>query len=152
MIWLVIADASGCKIYEYEKNSKNVNPIKELYHPASKLKNSDIVSDGPGHYKTSGATKGSYQPREEPKELEFEKFARQIAKELVLDKNNHQFDTLILISPPHMSGLINGHFDNNFKDCILHDIKKDFTHIKEHEMFAAVHEEIEYRRNHAKPR
>lgn len=149
MIWLVIADSSACKIYHYDKKNKNIMPIKEMYHRESKLKSSDLVSSAPGHYKTSGPTRGSYEPHEAPKEVEIEKFAREIAKDIIADKNKNKFENLILFIPPHMSGLVHEHLDNHnhIKDIILHDSKKDFTHVPIHEMYSLVEEEMSKSRN-----
>lgn len=142
MTWLVIADSSNCRFYQYDKKLKKVTLVKQLNHFESKLKGIDLVSDGPGHYKSSGATRGAYSPHETPKEAEFEKFARQIAQELLSSLNSNKYNNLILTAPPHMIGLIHQHLDKNVREAIIHDFNKDYTHIPEHEIFDVVQQEI----------
>lgn len=142
MIWLVITNTSACRIFEYQKKEKKLSLIRELFHPESKLKGMDLMTDGPGHYKTDGSGRGSYMPHEEPKEIEIEQFAREIAHVLDHGKATNQFQDLILVIPPHMNGLIHQHLDHQLKNCVLNNIVKDYTHLKEHEILGTLTKDI----------
>lgn len=134
MIWIVITNSNACRIFEYQKKEKKISLIKELFHGASKLKGIDLVSDGPGHYKTDGSARGTFSPRETPKENEIEQFSQEIAQVLDHGRTTNQFKDLILVIPPHMNGLIHQHLDHPLKNCIIDNIVKDYTHLKEHEI------------------
>jgi protein required for attachment to host cells len=144
MVWTVIANSNSCRIFDYDKRVKQLTLVKELFHPQSKLKGSDLVSDAPGHYKTRGPTHGSYEPREEPKENEVDHFAREIAKLLDAERRQNHYEELILIAPPHMNGLIHSHLNSHVLDIIVNDINKDMANFTEHQILEALQREIKH--------
>lgn len=133
MILVVITDSNTAKTYRYEKGKAKVTLLKEITHPASKLKSSELGSDRPGHYK-AGAGRGAYSPHMQPKEVEIDTFAREIAKELNHERVLNEYDGLIVISPPHMMGLLEQHFDKHVKELILNAISKDLMHYTDREL------------------
>jgi len=144
MIWFVAANTSSCRIFEYDKKPKKLTLITDLYHGESKLKDSDLVSDRPGHYKSDGSSRGAFSPHEEPREVEIEHFSREIAKVLDTGRKANQYETLIIAIPPHMNGLLHQHLDIQVKNCIANNIIKDYTHLKETEILDALKRDIEH--------
>lgn len=138
MVWLVTANTNSCRIFSYEKNPNTLTLVKEMNHPASKLKSFDLASDGPGHYKSDGSSRGTFSPNETPKENEINFFSREIAKALDAARRQNAYRSLVFAIPPHMNGLIHEHLENHVKDCIISNIKKDYTHLKEHEILDAL--------------
>lgn len=138
MRWVIVANSSSCRIFDYSKANKTLTLIKELYHPESKLKGIDLVSDGPGHYGTGGVARGKYQPREEPQEAEANVFAREIAELLDADRRANQYKDLILFAPPHMTGLLQKHFNSHVKDFISESYNKDYGYFTEPEILQAL--------------
>jgi protein required for attachment to host cells len=134
MIWVVTANTNRCRIFNYDMNPHQLTLVKELHHEEAVLKDSDLVSDKPGHYKTSGPTHGSFSPHEEPKTVEREVFAREIAKELDNNRKQNQYKKLIMVIPPYMNGLVHQHLDKHVKECITHNLNKDYSYLKEHEI------------------
>lgn len=133
MILVVSTDSNTARIYRYEKRIAKVTLLKEITHPESKLKNIDLTSDRPGHYK-AGAGRGAYSPHKQAKEVEIDNFSREIAKELNRERVQHEYDGLIVISPPHMIGLLSQHLDKNVKGLIINSIPKDLIHFTEREL------------------
>lgn len=123
-----------CKIYKYSKQQSQLILIKEISHPENKLKSFDLTSDRPGHYKGSESARGSYSPRSEAKEIEINNFAREVAKELNLERNQNEYDELILITPPQMHGLLKSHLNKHVKNLIINNIQKDVVFMKDHEL------------------
>lgn len=135
MIWVINLNSNICRIYHYEKLSSRVTLIKEISHPELKMKTGDIfTSDKPGHYQSSNGAHGTYSPRTDPKEVEVDNFAREIARELNQGRNDHRYDHLIIISAPHMSGLLQQHLDKHVNELVTSHIHKDLLHLKEHEL------------------
>lgn len=141
MIWIITANTNSCRIFNYENKMKKLTLVTELNHAESRLKNIDLVSDRPGHYKSRGATRGAFSAHEEPREVEIENFSREIAKRLDAGKKTNQYATLILVALPHMIGLILQHLDHHTKACITADIKKDFTALTDREILEAIKSE-----------
>ena len=77
--WIVLADAATAKVYEPQASRRDWKLIAELAHPESRAKESELGTDEPGRVRQS--TTGSRAAMEPPtprKEVEIEKFAREI--------------------------------------------------------------------------
>jgi protein required for attachment to host cells len=145
MTWVITANSSTCHIYNYDKSSSQLTLLKEILHPESRVKKSDeLTSDKPGHFKTNGSAHGSYCQRTDPKEVEFENFSREIAKELDQGRNSNLYKQLIIITPPHMNGLLNQHMNKHVKDLIVNNIQKDAHHLKDHELLQFLKTNAQY--------
>jgi protein required for attachment to host cells len=124
--WILIANSAEAKLLTSE-NLRVVNKLKllrELQHPNSRKKAADLMSDKPGHYKTDGGTRCSYA-KNDPKEVEAEHFAIQLAHELKAGWDQNLYKRLVVVTPAHFYGLIGKHLDNHLSD-IIH-ISKDYT-------------------------
>lgn len=145
MIWVVNANSNICRIYDYQKSPAKLTLIKEINHPENKLKKSEfLTADKPGHYQTSNAGHGTYSQQTDPKEHAIENFSREIAKELDHGRTSNIYNKLIIISPPHMEGLLKKHFDKHVKNLITHNIQKDLLHLPDHELLQYVQENTKY--------
>lgn len=138
MTWLVTANSNSCRIFNYQLNPMQISLIKEITHEESRQKGSDLISDRPGHYKSGTVNRGSFATNEDPKSIEYDNFAREIAKELDKGRRANQYQNLILAMPPHMNGLLHQHLDSHVEKSVTHNIVKDYTHLKETEILDAL--------------
>jgi protein required for attachment to host cells len=134
MIWIVNMNSNICRIYDYAKSPEKLNLLKEIQHPDSKLKKSDLVSDKQGHYKTDGSVHGAYSQHSDPKEITIDDFSREIAKELNHGRTANAYNALVIITPPHMNGLLHQHLDKHVNDLVTHNIQKDISNCSDHEL------------------
>ena len=136
MIWVVNTNSNMCHIYTYQKSPAELTLLKELNHPENRLKKSDfLTSDKPGHYQSDPShAGGSYSQRTDPKEVAVDDFAREIARELNHGRTTHAYENLILITPPHMHGLLLQHLDKHVKELVTHTIQKDLQHLTDKEL------------------
>ena len=111
--WVVIADSSKCRVYQYKQRSHKVHLIREVLHPENQLKDSDYMSDRQGSFKGGGAGHGTFLANGDPKKIKIDQFAQEIANSLDVDRKNNAFEHLILVSPPHMNGLLHQHFSKH---------------------------------------
>lgn len=144
MIWVVSSDTNTCRIYQYNKPFQ-LTLIKELKHPENKLKTSDLISDRPGHYQTSGPTRGVYTQSTDPKDVMIDNFSREIAKELDHGRNDHAYKNLIIIASPHMNGLLFQHFNKHVKESVINRIHKDLLHLSEQELLDFLKTHAQYK-------
>lgn len=142
--WVVSTDSNTCRIYNYSKKANQLNLFKEMQHPENKLRDIEITSGKPGHYKASSSSRGTYEQPTDPKEIQIEKFSREIAKELDQGRNNHAYEKLVIIAPPHMNGLLQQHINKHVKDLVSHNIEKDVSHLADHELLNFLHEHTRY--------
>jgi len=135
MTWIVTANSNVCRIYHFDKKIAKTDLLKEINHPLNKLKKSEyLTSDKPGHYQTDGTAGGSYSPHTDPKTVETDDFAREIAHELNRGRNTNAYKKLIIITPAHMTGLLNKHLDKHVKELVSNEIQKDVMSLSHKEM------------------
>jgi protein required for attachment to host cells len=140
MTWAIVLDAARCRIFEL-KNFNHIRLIKAIDHPENKLRDIDLTTDKPGHYKASNSNHGAFVQQTDPKEILLDNFSRDIAKELDKGRIQHAYKRLIIIAPPHMCGLLSKHINKHVDQLITHRINKDVMHLPEHELlgFIAAH-------------
>lgn len=140
MIWVITTDSTICRIFAL-KDRKHLSLVREIVHPENKLRDIEITSDRPGHYKTSNSSHGAYSQATDPKEILLENFSREIANELEQARTKNSCEKMIVIAPPHMNGLLNQHINKHVAQMISHRINKDVMHLAEHELlqFIATH-------------
>lgn len=131
---VIITNSNTCRLYHYEKSLPQLTLTKEIVHPENKLKISEQFSDRQGHYQGGESARGAYQAPHDPKEIEFNNFAREIANLLNQERIKKDYDELILIAPPKMKGLLFQHLNKNVVGLIVNDIDKDLINLSDHEL------------------
>ncbi len=131
-IQILIANASEAKHYEAEHLGDKLTLIKEYQHPQSRAKRMDLVSDRPGHYISRDSAHGALENTSDPKEVEADQFARELAVDLNhLDNADSQW---ILITPPHFFGLLNKHIHDNVRKLLFYHLEKDYTKLPQKQL------------------
>ena len=121
--WIMVANSSHAKLFRNDGPKKGLQLIKELLHPESREKASELVSDRIGNF----AGSGSYAQATEPKEVEAERFAAEIAHELEHGRVNNDYEKLILVTSSHFMGLLNNRLTQQVRNKISESINKDYT-------------------------
>ena len=135
--WVIIANTSRAQIHFAENNS-HLKLIKEFEHPESRMKGIDLMTDGPGHYKTPAATRGSYGGEStRPKEVEAEHFAQQLGHEIDKAIVSDSQDRILLFTDPHFHGLLMKHIHHSRHHHIKH-IAKDYTKLPQKELLEMI--------------
>ncbi|STY28540.1 Protein required for attachment to host cells [Legionella wadsworthii] len=132
--WIVTTDSNTCRIYKSTTKPYQLTFVKELLHPESKLKDTELTSSAPGRFNSASNVRGAYTQQTDPKEIEIDHFAREIAEELNSGRNHHDYDQLIIVAPPHMNGLLLQHMDKNVNHLITQNIKNDVMHLTEQKL------------------
>mgnify|MGYP001563900113 CR=1 FL=1 len=127
MIWVISLNSSLGHIYSYEPKKHKLILLKSLENPSAKLKESDLVSDRPGHYQTMHSAKGAYEAASSPHEVELDHFTKILADFLKKGLDNHQYKQLILCSEPHVGGILLINLDKQVEKKLLVNIKKNFV-------------------------
>ncbi len=146
MYWIILANSNMYRIYLYKRKTNELSLLKEELHPKSKAKESQLITDRPGRYKTSHQTRGAYARgayawHTDPKQNEIDHFLKSLADELEIGRSINQYEKLVLIAPPHVSGTILKHLDKNVEPLLFNNIKKDYTHFEERDLSKFLHEE-----------
>jgi len=145
MIWVLIANTNTGRFYTYNKNRSHLLLLKKINHPEIKLKSSEsLTSDRPGHYHTSNTARGAYSPQTDPKEVEINNFAKELADHLDVSRKTNEFDQLIIIAPPYMNGLVFQELSKYVKEQVTNRIQKDVLQLSDRELVEFLKEHIQF--------
>jgi len=137
--YILVADASRARLFR-ERAGHELQLVRSFEHAESRARTRDLTSDangrkpvGPpvgaqygGRAVSLGAGRPGVAPDTEPKEVEAEKFARELASavEPVLQDQGAR---LVLMAPPHFLGLLKHALDANAAKRIELTLDKDLT-------------------------
>jgi protein required for attachment to host cells len=129
--WILIADSSRATLLETDKNLAGWRVLLELEHPESRLKGSALTSGD--HGRTSPRNRDSTRraavaPKTPPKEVEINKFSRELAEILRLGHDRNEYDTAILVAPPEFLGLLRAAITSTVQATIRTEVGKNLTH------------------------
>ncbi len=139
--WILVADASRARLFSVSESSNHDHlgdgqpPAwvleQELEHPKSRAKVSELVSGQQGRSQQSGNHNlhPAMSERTDPKEVEAEVFARQLAEVLHQGNTHNRFERLVLIAPPHFLGLLRSTIDPQVAKRVVLSLDKDYTHL-----------------------
>lgn len=125
--WILVANASLARLYENLGPNKGLKLVKELIHPESRFKNSELVTDRPGSMMSSGNGQGARQPQTQPKDHEAKVFAHELAQELYQGRTQNICSRAIVFAPPSFMGLLNSVLDTPTAQMITDRFEKDYT-------------------------
>lgn len=138
-LWVVVANASGGRLFRAADAGGGLVEFETLAHPAGRLSNRELTSDSPG---------GAFDPSrgglhetgtvQEPKRHELEEFAIQIARRLAEGRTRGEFDTLALIAAPALLGELRAHLDAPTRALIAHTVDKNLVHAALPEIIGAL--------------
>jgi protein required for attachment to host cells len=138
--WILVANAAEARFFQFKNlRTDKLELIKELKHADSLKKVTDLVSDKPGHYRTSSGARGSYE-KADPKEHETQIFMMQLIQELKAAHDKKKYEDLIIVTPAHFYGLLQKHLSNHNipapkhvpKDYTKYDVDKLMASLKKH--------------------
>lgn len=127
--WILLADAASAKLYATAGRPGDWRLLRELAHPESRMRASEILSDRPGRVKQSTGQRAAMEPPTPRKKVEVERFAREVAK--VLDEGvvSGALERLVLVAPPGFLGVLRAKLPPRVEERITDVIEKDYLHL-----------------------
>jgi len=132
--WILVANASQAKLYANTGPNKGLKLVKDLKHPESREKASDLVSDRPGQMHGPGNGHRAGQPKTDPKTNEARHFAQELARELNHSRSSGLVGRFILVAPPAFMGLLNEKLDGPTASLVSDRFEKDYTKTTEKDL------------------
>lgn len=132
--WILVANASRAKLFANLGPNKGLALVKEMEHPESRQKNSDLVSDRAGNMSANGHGRGSPTPHTFPKTHEAQVFAQTLARELNHGRSTNCFKRAIIVAPPSMMGMLNTNLDAVTASMVSDRFEKDYTSSNEKQL------------------
>ncbi len=132
---ILISDSSRARLFSTNKRQDVWSLAKEFDHPEGRQTSSEISpSSPPGRSQQStahGARHTAFEPHTTPKEAEVERFAQHLADYLEKAVGRGEFDSLVLVAPPHLLGTLRGALGQQAARHVRATVNKDLN------MFAA---------------
>jgi protein required for attachment to host cells len=143
--WILICDASHAHFYREDAGRTQFTHLETLEHGDSRAHVRDLTADAqgrkpngtPGGMGSSmggdGGTGHTYMGRpgasqeNDAKEVEAQKFARELAGRLERGLNDNAYEGLVLIAPPHFLGLMKSTVSTQVSKHIEETIDKDLS-------------------------
>ena len=140
--WILVSDASRAQLYREEPAGKGFTLLESYSHEESRARVRDLMADAHGR-KPNGTPGGNGNlnggaggqhlgrpgaaPDTDPKEVEKQKFAQELAQVLEKGLNEHAYDSLVLIAPPHFLGLLRNTVTKQVSNHIEASVDKDLS-------------------------
>jgi protein required for attachment to host cells len=149
--WILVGDASRARLFEEREPGERYLLVESFLHPESRAHVVDLVTDANGR-KPVGVSRGvgvvrgwqggvqgrpGVAPETDPKEVEAQKFARELSAALTKGFDEHRYAALMLVAPPHFLGVL--------KDALGDPVKKHLESTLDKDLSALEPREIERR-------
>jgi protein required for attachment to host cells len=134
--WILISNASRARLFSTPRKGKAWQMLQEFKHPESRLRGHEIMADRPGRTHQSAAkdTRAGMEPPTDPKEVEAEHFAQQLADLLEDGHGRHAYSHLVLVAPPQFLGLLRKAISDQVGKRVSASLDKDLTDVKDNDL------------------
>lgn len=129
-IWVLVADGSRATLLAADDRLARAEVLKELEHAESRAKGSDLMADDRGRTaprSRDAVRRAGVAPSTSPKDVELEKFSRELAEMLRLAHARREYESLVLVAAPHFLGLLRGELDRPVAASVRAALDKDYT-------------------------
>ncbi|MCS7205913.1 MAG: host attachment protein [Leptospiraceae bacterium] len=130
--WIVVADQSKARIFEYQGPGKPFKLIKKFEHPEGRMK--IYSNDGGESFDRAGYGRHKTEPVEDPKEVENKRFASEISEYLKQSKLDNKYDYIYIASGPSFLGYLKEKLDSNVSRNVQAWISKNLANIEDREI------------------
>lgn len=140
--WILVCDASRARLLRAEQGKRGAMSLVQLEafeHAESRARARDLMADaagrkpvgpvpaGPGTGQGAAHGRPGAEPDTDPKEVEAQKFARELAAALDRGMNERAYERLFLIAPPHFLGLLRSSVSTQVERAVTLTLDKDLT-------------------------
>jgi protein required for attachment to host cells len=130
---IMITNASTARVFSYQAHEV-FDLLKEFSHPESRQKASDLVSDRPGNVNGKGIGHGTYIPSSNPKEVEAERFAHELADWLDNERKHNRCNQVMLVADPSFLGILNKTLNNQTMKLVFESLNKDYSQVAQRDL------------------
>jgi protein required for attachment to host cells len=155
--WCLVCDASRAHLFRTRPPGRPYELIASFEHPESRARVGDLVTDANGR-KPVGGSRGvgvagsrpggfhgrpGVEPDTDPKEVEAQKFARDLAAALEKGLDAHAYDALVLVAPPRFLGALKATVSDQVAKRVERTIDKELASMDAREIERRVRAERE---------
>lgn len=128
-ILVLVADGAYAKLYTTRSQTGALDLWEEYAHPASRLRNAELTSDGPGIGQDSiGQGRHSMGHEREAPQHEAQQFAIELATKLHSSIAADDIHKIYLIAPPRFLGRLRDAISPQVRQRVAAEIDHDLVH------------------------
>jgi len=125
--YILVADSGMAKIYKTDAALDALELVHEQANPAGRKTRTELETDRPGMQRNSlGGTHGLGGDTNTPRH-ESGQFARELCKFLQKEHQVGNFDSLMLVAPPHFLGDLREHLGKECQQTLAKTVNKDLV-------------------------
>ena len=136
--WVLVCNASRGRLFRDGGDGRLVE-LGRYDHPDARAHVRDLVTDDQGRKPVGGTVatrpaatgRPGVEPDTDPKWVEAEKFARELAAALERGLYDHAYDGVVLVAPPQFLGLLRDTVTGQVAKRLEASIGKDYTGIEQ---------------------
>lgn len=158
--WVVVADEARARFFALRDNSGAyrgseaypssrpapkgaLEEVVSLSNAAARLSDADLETDRPGSTADrKGDAMHAYEPANGVRDVEAQRFAREVAAELEQALHKGQMERFYLMAAPDFLGLLREAMGKGLEDALVADQAKDFSARSPEEIRAALPERL----------
>ena len=127
-ICVVVADSSRARIMVAENGNSPLVDEKDFIHPESRLREQDLVSDGPGSESDSGGFgKHSMGHEKAAHQKQAEAFAHELRDEIDKLRRSSDLRRIYLVASPKFLGLLRSSINKQCAELLAGELNKDLV-------------------------
>lgn len=134
--WVLVADGARARLFRADRKARRLELLREEESVAARSKTSELMTDQPGRaFDSSGVgQRSAMEPPSDPKRLEKERFAQQLAELLGAAEGAGRFQCLVVAAAPQTLGDLRARLSPAVAGRIEHELAKDLTWVAPHEL------------------
>ncbi|MGI9418219.1 MAG: host attachment protein [Geminicoccaceae bacterium] len=133
--WILIADAATAHVVTCAGKGSSLATVDAFKLDGTTLPGRELAADRPGRsFDRAGDGRHGMEPRTDPREVEQERFAREVVSALDEADRRQRFDRLILVAPPTFMGLLRDILPSSLTNKVGGELTKDLTKVAIHDL------------------
>src|SRR4051812_46621165 len=149
--WVLVCDASRARLLQEQPRGSALSLVGTFEHAESRARGRDLMADAPGRKPVGpvpaarvpgqGSAHGrpGAAPDTDPKDVEAEKFAHELAEVLERGRSDHAYEELVIAAPPHFLGTLRSVMSSQVAKHIEATLDKDLTGLELPELVKRLH-------------
>lgn len=125
---VIVADASRARILSTRDTPGQLSELEDLVHPESRLREQDLVADGPGSGSDSGGHgKHSMGHEKAAHARQAELFARELCEQIDKLQRREKIHRLYLVAAPAFLGLVRARLSKQCASLVAGEVSKNLV-------------------------
>lgn len=126
--WIVVADSARARIFKRDGRWQELDEFRDLAHPESRLRNSDLRTGGRGEQRESmGQSRHDSDWENSPADTEAARFAQEVARALQQGRKEGAYEKLVLVAAPAFLGRLRDKLDPATAHCVVQALDKNWA-------------------------